>query len=64
MKFITTCLAILAFTNTAQAAQTCLHDAELMSSAALILKEGNGKGSGVLYEDDIVLTNHHVIADI
>lgn len=62
-KFLAIALCI-AFTTPAWAAPSCMSDANLMASAALIQKEGRGKGSAVLYQDDIVITNHHVISDI
>ncbi len=57
-------LALTTFTHTAHSADSCVHEKDLLASAALIQKEGRGKGSGVVYQGDIVLTNHHVIADI
>lgn len=64
MKLITTFLTLCAFANVAYAKQACVHNADLMANAALIQKEGRGKGSGVIYQNDIILTNHHVINDI
>lgn len=64
MKFVISTLLSLLVSQTSLANEACVSDQELMSSAALIQKEGRGKGSGVLYQGDIVLTNHHVVTDI
>lgn len=64
MKFFTSALLSLLLSQTALAEDACVSNQDLMASAALIQKEGRGKGSGVLYQDNIVLTNHHVITDI
>tara|TARA_R110000868_G_scaffold218576_2_gene469385 strand:- start:306792 stop:307445 length:654 start_codon:yes stop_codon:yes gene_type:complete len=64
MKLLLTLLSFIALSGVANAKQTCVDDASIIKSAALIQKEGRGKGSGVIYQKDIVLTNHHVIADI
>jgi S1-C subfamily serine protease len=61
--FLGTILSLL-ISQTSLAKEVCMHNQDIMASAALIQKEGRGKGSGVLYQDDIVLTNHHVIEDI
>jgi len=42
----------------------CVSKKTLLDRAALIEQYSRGKGSAVLYESDLVLTNHHVIEDV
>jgi S1-C subfamily serine protease len=56
---------VLTFSSsTAEARRACVAQPEITKHAALIEKEGKGVGSGVLYENDIVITNHHVVNTI
>lgn len=64
MKLLLSTILSLCISQVAVASKPCMNNQDLMASAALIQKEGRGKGSGVLYQDNIVLTNHHVIEDI
>jgi S1-C subfamily serine protease len=48
----------------AEASLDCIDSKKLMQQSVLIQKQGHGKGSGILYNPEIVLTNQHVIKDI
>lgn len=64
MKVILSTVLALFLSQVSMANEPCMAEQNLLASAALIQKEGRGKGSGVLYQDNIVITNHHVVEDI
>jgi serine protease Do len=61
LKTLALSLITLSTVATTAAAKECVLPKTLMERTALIESEGRGKGSGVFYDKDIVLTNEHVV---
>jgi len=40
------------------------HVADVLGPAVVQVNAGNGTGSGILYDDGLVMTNHHVVAGV